>query len=382
MKLSKLALLAIVPLMLSGCTSAKENSSGEKKDEVTITDMVGREVKFDREAIKKVVCIGAGALRLYSYVGDISLISGVEDIDRSVQGANRFEGASRPYYDLHKEYFATLPSVGLGGPANQVAEPEKIIEAEPDLIISEYEDVKKADDLQEQLKTPVLVVSYGGSNVFGDTLKNSITMLGQALKKESRAKTLNDYIAACKQELQNKVKDVQESEQPSMYIGCLGNWGRQSFLSTSKQYPAFSVSKIKNAAANLTTDDKGLIDLEELINQDPDKIILDAAGVDLFKADYQKAPETYNVMSAFQNHEIYLQMAFNAYYTNLEIALMNCYFVASIAYPSLYQGFDIAAKSNEITEAFLGTAMYNDIKSKAFSYGGYQQITDLAHFGE
>lgn len=36
-----------------------------------------------REAglVQRVVCIGAGALRLYSYIGDVSLLCGVEDID-------------------------------------------------------------------------------------------------------------------------------------------------------------------------------------------------------------------------------------------------------------------------------------------------------------
>ena len=382
MKNNKLVLLSILAMAITGCNqSTPGGSSSTTKDQVELTDMIGRKVEIDRNAIKKVVCIGAGALRLYSYVGDIQLISGVEDIDRSVN-ANRFEGAARPYYDLHKEYFATLPSVGIGGPMNQFAEPEKIIEAEPDLIISEYEDVKKADDLQKQLKTPVLVVSYGGANVFGDTVKNSIELLGKALKRESRASELNQYIATCKTELTDKVKDVKEEDQPTFYIGCLGNWGRQSFLSTSKQYPAFSISKIKNAAKDLTVDDKGNIDLEKLIDVDPDKIILDAAGIDLFKEEYKKSTATYDVMKAFSNDELYLEMAFNAYYTNLEIALMNCYYVASLAYPTLYEGFDIASKSNEITNAFLGKEMYNDIKAKQYSYGGYQQIKDLATFGE
>ena len=381
MNKKSLLTLIIPALLLTGC-QIKYEEHDEEADNITLTDLLNREVSFDRNSIKKVVCIGAGALRLYSYIGDINLIAGVEDIDRSVN-ANIFEGASRPYFDLNKDYFKTLPSIGLGGPTNQVAEPEKIIEVEPDLIISEYEDVKKADDLQDQLHTPVLVTSYGGSNVFSEQIKKSLTMLGKALKKEERAEQLINCINSSKLDLENKVKDINQEDAPKMYVGCLGNWGRQSFLSSSKQYPAFAVSKINNAASGLKTNDKGLIDLEELIEQNPDKIILDAAGVELFKQDYLRDPTSYQAIDAIKNGEIYLQMAFNAYYTNLEIALMNCYYVASVAYPSLYEGFDIAKKSNEITKAFLGEEMYDSsIKQMRYSYGGYQKIDNLANFGE
>ncbi len=379
MKSKATLLLFVAPLLLGGCNNASKSKN--KDNEIIITDLMDREVSIDRDNIKRVVCIGAGALRLYSYVGDMNLIVGAEDIERSV-GENRFEGAARPYYDANKEYLATLPSVGKGGPANQVAEPELILNADPDLIISEYEDVKKADDLSAQLNVPVLVTSYGGGNVFSEQVKKSLTMLGEALNKQSRAEALISYIDSCKTELEEKVKDVKEDEQVSMYIGCLGNWGRQSFLSTSKQYIPFAMSKIKNAAADLQVDDKGLMDLEAIIEQNPDKIILDSAGVDLFKTDYVKDPTTYQALSAFANGELYLQMPFNVYYTNLEISLMNCYYVASIAYPELYTGFDIATKSNEITKQFLGKELYDSIKNMRYSYGGYQKINDLAHLGE
>ena len=49
--------------------------------EVTITDMIGRELTVIPGSYKRVVCIGAGALRMYSYVGDPALLAGVEDID-------------------------------------------------------------------------------------------------------------------------------------------------------------------------------------------------------------------------------------------------------------------------------------------------------------
>ena len=41
--------------------------------EVTLTDMIGREITVAPGSYQRVVCIGAGALRMYSYVGDVAL---------------------------------------------------------------------------------------------------------------------------------------------------------------------------------------------------------------------------------------------------------------------------------------------------------------------
>ena len=49
--------------------------------EITVTDLIGREITVTPGSYQRVVCIGAGALRLYSYIGDVSLLCGVEDID-------------------------------------------------------------------------------------------------------------------------------------------------------------------------------------------------------------------------------------------------------------------------------------------------------------
>ena len=71
-----------------------------------------------------------------------------------------------------------------------------------------------------------------------------------------------------------------------------------------------------------------------------------------------------------QNGEVYLEMAYNAYYTNLEIALANTWYMAKVAYPDKFGDIDMDAKTNEITKAFLGKEMAADIKACVRSYGG------------
>ena len=91
--------------------------------------------------------------------------------------------------------------------------------------------------------------------------------------------------------------------------------------------------------------------------------------------------EAFNTMSAFKNNEIYLEMPFNAYYTNLEIALMDAYFLASVAYPEVYKDMDMNSKYDEIGTAFLKKACYTShVKTAKMSYGGFQKISNIKDF--
>ncbi len=379
----KLICLSLLSLLFVGCgrESDTENKTENKTEEKTfeVTDMIGRKNSISLEDAKRVVCIGAGALRLYSYIGDQENLVAVEDIERSV-GSNVFESVSRPYYDINKEFYKTLPSCGKGGPQAQQAEAEKILSVAPSLIISEYGDVSKADALQEQVGVPVVVVSYGKKSVFDDNVKHSFTLLGKVLGKEERARNLNNYIASAEQELASKAKSVKGEDKKSIYIGCLGNWGTQDIYSTSSSFPLFEVSSIKNAVTSDVTVNNGKLEEEAFLSLNPDRIVLDSAGLARFKTTYETDPSKFDELKAFQEGEIYLEMPFNAYYTNLEIALMDSYFLASVAYPEVYQDFDLQGKYNEIGEAFLSKDCYTYVKAAPMSYGGFQKISNIKEF--
>lgn len=369
--------------LLTACganTETTQNNSESSENKVEITDLIGRTNSIAESDKERVLCIGAGALRLYSYVGDIHNIIAVEDIDRDVD-ANIFANVSRPYYDINKEYFKTLPSCGKGGPQAQQAEAEKILSCRPSLIISEYADVLKADTLQSQVGVPVVVVKYGSNSVFDDNVKQSLTLLGKILGKEEKAKTLNDYIASSKADLENRASNVADADKSSIYIGGLGNWGTQDIYSTSTSFPLFNVSNIKNAVTSDITLTNGKLEKEAFLSLNPDKIVLDSAGLAKFKTTYESASEEFDSLEAFANGEIYLEMPFNAYYTNLEIALMDAYFLASVAYPDAYKDMEMDKKYDEIGNAFLGSNCYSEsIKNAPMSYGGFQKISNIKEF--
>ena len=147
-----LTLIMLAALCIGGQTSAFAMEKAAEGEEITITDMIGREVTITPGSYQRVACIGAGALRMYSYIGDVGLLCGVEDIDNTSleERPKMFDSVARPYMLAFGKSFTELPSCGVGGPQAQTAEAEKILACDPDIVISEYEDVEKEDALQEQ----------------------------------------------------------------------------------------------------------------------------------------------------------------------------------------------------------------------------------------
>ena len=207
-----IVILLVCLLVISTCAVLLTACSGK---ETGITDMVGRTVNVTPGSYKRVVCIGGGALRLYSYVGDVSLLAGVEDIDNETLEARpkMFDKVARPYVMANKETLSALPSCGVGGPNAQAAEAEKILSCNPDIVISEYEDVNKENALQEQLGIPVITVKYGEKGVFDKKVQESLTLLGKIFKAEKKAKKLNEFIEKEKAEIDKCTKDIPEEQQ-------------------------------------------------------------------------------------------------------------------------------------------------------------------------
>ena len=364
-------------------TAAPETVAATESAEVTITDMIGREVTIVPGSYKRVVCIGAGALRMYSYIGDVTLLVGVEDIDNTTlsERPKMFDSVARPYVLAYGDTFNTLPSCGVGGPMAQAAEAEKILSCNPDIVISEFEDVEKEDALQEQLGVPVITLKAGSKGVFDDAFYGSMELLGKVFGEEEKAAALNSYVQEQAAEISARTADIAEENKPSVYVCGLGNWGTTDHLMTAEKYVSFEIANVKNVLSDTGT--QGIQPIEEekfvAIGADMDMIIMDAAAVKNIKPLYAEDPTMFDTCAAWQNGEVYLEMAYNAYYTNYEIALINTWFIAKTVYPEAFQDIDMTAKTNEVTQAFYGMDLADEIFACPSSFGGYQKI-DTASF--
>jgi len=377
----KKSLIVAASILLASCTTGNPVSS-QTPTAVTVTDGIGRSVTMDPSEIKKVVCVGAGALRVYSYVGDMNLLSGVEDIDNP-EKSNRFLTAARPYYMANADLLRALPSCGQGGPQHQ--EPEKIplLNCEPDLIVSEYENAEVAAQMEADIGAKVFTVKIGSKACFDDVFLNCITSLGKLLGRESKAKAITDYVDDAKADLHNRTKDIAEQDKPSVYLAGLSNWGQGGLYHTSANYPAFEAANIKNIVSeqDLIPNTKTIRNTTfESMAPNIDKMILDSFSLKNLKDAYNEDNHLFDNVKAVQDGEVYLQLGYNVYYTNLEIALVDAYYDASVVYPEAFTDINIEAKCNEVTTLFNGKALYDEIKAMPDSRGGFQKITNLAEF--
>lgn len=373
-KILSVALAAICFVSIAACNHG--GTEDPKIEVVAVTDLLGREVNVPVRP-ERVVCVGAGALRLYCYLGDMQKLVGVEDVDKEGTGVGTTLSL-RPYQMVNADLLNTLPSCGMGGPTGS-ADAEKILSCNPDLIFSLYtSDASAMDELQQKTGVPVVTLSYGKTEAFDQNVMASFRLMGKILGREERAEQIVSYVDGIVSELGALSDQIAQKDKPSVYLGCQSNYGTHGIESSSANYSIFNVSGIRNVL-----DENGYqgyqksVDLEQLLVMNPDKIVLDAGGLSILKSQYaeKERAEVFNAMKAFQTGEVYLQMPYNAYYTNLEIAYCNAYFDACIAYSEQMKHFDVIAKSREIMTFFLGTDCYDALAQKMF--GGFQKL-DLA----
>ena len=378
------ALLLVFALLISLCACVAQDTPGSG-EEVTVTDMVGRAVMVKPGSYKRVVCIGAGALRMYSYIGDVALLAGVEDIDNTTltERPMMFDSVARPYVLAFGEAFTKLPSCGVGGPMAQAAEAEKILACNPDIVISEFEDVEKSDALQQQLGVPVITLGAGTDGVFDAKFAGSMTLLGKIFAREDKAAQLVKFVADERAAIEARVANIPEADKPSVYICGLGNWGTTNHLMTAENCISFQIAGVKNAVSGLGMQGIGPIEAEKFVDlgDQMDIIIMDAAAIKNIIPLYQEDSTMFDTCKAWQNGEVYLEMAYNAYYTNYEIALINTWFIAKTVYPELFADVDMTAKTNEVTKMFLGTELADEIFACPGSFGGYGKVDIAAIFG-
>ena len=337
--------------LFAGCGATGTNSGNTR----TITDGAGRQVNVP-EKVESVVCVGVGALRYTCYVGAQDLVTGIEDYEAKIS-------ISRLYNYVNFEKFKDLPVIGTNGQPYT----EEIIHLAPDVIVMSKSASVEAEDLQAKTGTPVVVVP-GSDTTLDSNAYETIRILSELYGVESRGTELTDYLQGIQKDLDNRTKDIPDSEKPSVYVGGVSFKGNHGFEGTEAGYGPFALIHAKNLAD--TTDREGAfnIDLEQVLSWDPDVIFVDFNGLSLVKEDYAKNPDYYNALTAVQEGKVYSQISFRAYASNLETALADAYYAACVIYPEQFQDVDPVAKAGEIFEKLLGTNPYADLKEAGYEF--------------
>lgn len=322
--------------------------------------MAGRSIVLEKP-VERVVAIGS-ALRIYTYINGTEKLVGVEKGQQSAE-------TGRPYIIANPE-LEELPLVGEGFPANP--DPELLIKVNPDIIIAgDILDVAEIEEIEKKTGIPIVIVTTGTSAVFDEDMYKSLKIIGEIVGKEDRAEELKEYMEACKNELLNLTKDIPEDKKPSIYIGGLSYKGIHGIESTSGNSPILNAISAKNVVDGLVKTGSIMIDKEQLIEWDPDILVIDENGLNLVKEDYAKNPDYYNALSAVRNGKVYGQLPYISYYNNIETAIADAYFLGKILYPNEFKDIDVIEKADQIYTFMLGKPLYNIMAER---FGGYVKI--------
>ncbi len=342
-----LLLSAVLLFALSGCGAAP--GQGQR----ILTDGILREVSVP-ETVERIVCVGVGALRYTCYMDSADLVVGVEDCE--IQPV-----LSRLYNYVNIGKFQNLPVIGGNGKPDA----EAILDADPQVIVLSAAAGVNADELQRKTGIPVVVIPSTDS-VLDNSTYQTLLLLGHLFGKLDRANALTRYLQELEKDLQDRTAGIAGTDKPTVYVGGVSYKGHHGFEGTEAGYGPLALIGATNIADTAGQSGAFNLDPEWVLGKDPDVIFLDLNGMALINADYAENPDFYNSLSAVQNGKVYSQISFRSNAANLETALADAYYAATVLYPEPFADVDPEEKAGEIFTMLLGTNPYPDLKEAGY----------------
>ncbi|OKY77299.1 MAG: ABC-type Fe(3+)-hydroxamate transport system periplasmic component [Candidatus Methanohalarchaeum thermophilum] len=338
---------------LSGCLKGENKENEENM--VKITDAFGREVEIP-EKVDEIVGVGAGALRLITYIKCTDRVVGVEQFEKD-------DPSNRLYIHSNPELL-DKPSIG---PQHGGA-PSLILEQDPDLVIKTNSTAKDCNTLQSNTGIPVVGVGYGDLTRTKNRLYNNLEFMGKILDKRERANEVIQYIKDTISGLEDRTKDIPEEEKPTAYIGGVNFKGSYGIRGTELAYAPFKFINAKNVAKGQGKEHIQVYK-EKILQWDPDYLFVDEGGYNLVMENLRQ-PE-FQDLTAIKEGNVYAVLPQSYYHHMHATVLSNSYYIGKIIYPDRFEDIDIKQKSNQIFEKLVGKPVYHEIKQ---DFGGYKKI--------
>lgn len=339
--------------------SCKQHPKPEKNT-YTVTDMLNRQVTVP-DTVEEIVGIGPGTVRLITYLKATERITGIEEVERRT---------GRPYILAHPG-LKKRPVIG----PQFTGDAELIAAQSPDVIFKSYSTKNEAEKLSRKTQIPVVCITPEKISGEWEHLTQALRLMGKILDQTKEAESLIHYYTRTKNQLDSLTKNFPVSDKPKVYIGGISFKGTHGITSTSPEYDPFSFVHARNVAKKLaeqnTSEQNIMIDIEQLIQWNPDMIFLDVAGISIIKKDISDHKQALAHIKAFRDSAVYRVHPYNWYATNYATVLANAVYIASVLYPETFQGDSIANRINNIYTRFLGEPVYDKMCK---IYGPYRNF--------
>jgi iron complex transport system substrate-binding protein len=343
------AALSILLLLFSaaGLSAAAVQEEPSPGDSFTVTDMRGRSVTVP-EDIDSIIALGAGSLRLISYLNAVDTIIAVED-----QGHGR-EITVHDFFYL-ATYRLAFPGLRQLPDIGSAENHEGIIAAAPDVIISSTVDVGQLDQLQAVLGIPVFAIDADVELQDTEVFFHQLRTLGKVIGREARSEELTAGIEEILKDLGERAGMVDDPKRA--YAGGMMFFGPSDLLRTTGDYLPFDLTGTVNVMPTSPAGNRQpyMTSLEELIAAAPEAVFIDAANINLSKSGFMTNRNLLEEqVPAFRDREVFTTFVYKYYGTNWENQLINVYSTGKVLYPGLFEDVSLEEKAEEIWNLFFG----------------------------
>lgn len=362
-----LALAALLSLAACGSSPAPEQSAALAQENAAqemriVTDTWGRKVEIPY-TVESIICLGSGAPRMAAYLDVVDMMAGVEDHDKEAYNI------LRDYNPVYRDEIKDLPAVGSGGGSganNGYA--EEIISVAPDVILAGFS-AEAADELYGQTGIPVVCVRYLSRNFVDESFYDAMRVFAEVVGAQERCEAVLFFIDECKQDLNERTKYIPDSDKQKVYTGAVTFSGRHGFGGTYAHFGPFMGVNALNVADEAADQNYYEVDLEKVIEWDPDIIFLDPGNMDLVNDEYNTNPGFFDALRAVKEGQVYTMPSFNNCGTNITYALMDAYYAGIVLYPEQFADVTMPEIGGKILSFMLGKDTFAEMEAGGLYYG-------------
>jgi len=364
MKKSVLILIAVLAIcLLAGCGNDNGTEQADTTDTRMITDTFGREVEIPT-TVEKIVPLG-NTPRMVVYLGLADKVVGI--------GGMQWDNVTpvTAYAYASKDVWADAPIVGTDAAGATDYYPEQIISVEPDVVLCSYTK-ELADEIQTKTGIPVIAVPMG--TLFEKDYEEALRIIGDACGAKDRAEEVISYINDSLNDLATRTADVPDADKPTVLGAAATFKGSHGIEGVYTKYAVFEAISANDVTKGISEKSTAVIlDKEKIVDWDPQYIFFDSGGVNLVQTDYKENPDFYANLRAVNDGNLYQYPSSTSYYSNVEIPIVNSYYVGTILFPEQFKDIVFEEKANEVFKFFLGS---DDYLRELEDFGaGYGKVT-------